>query len=194
MLVTEHIPLNTKQRLVIQRILSQALSWKDYPYDSLKRQQTLLYVGRKGGIGKSQIIKAIVEGMNLIDRKHEVILMAPTGAAADNIGGNTYHTSLGISIDRSRRTTMAARIKRLWSRKTIMFVDEVSMVDLSMLTRIDHHCKTARCLDRTSADLFGGLPAVILMGDFFQFPPVRGSPLWKEPKNGKDNEENSQLL
>lgn len=81
-LVAEHIPLNTKQRLVVQRILSQALSWKDHPYDPLKRQQTLLYVGGEGGVGKSQIIKAIVEGMNLINRKHEVILMAPTGAAA----------------------------------------------------------------------------------------------------------------
>ncbi|KAJ5195531.1 uncharacterized protein N7498_008969 [Penicillium cinerascens] len=32
--------------------------------------------------------------MNLILRKQEAILMAPTGTAADNIGENTYHTSL----------------------------------------------------------------------------------------------------
>jgi hypothetical protein len=44
-----------------------------------------------------QIIKAIVAGIDLICRKEEVIVMALTGAAADNIGGNTYHTSLGIS-------------------------------------------------------------------------------------------------
>jgi hypothetical protein len=52
-------------------------------------------------VGKSQIIKGILAGMDLIHRRDEVILMAPTGAAADNIGGNTLYTSLGISITRS---------------------------------------------------------------------------------------------
>ena len=47
----------------------------------------LLYVGGEGGVGKSQVIKAIVAGMDLIHRKGEVILMAPTGAATNNIGG-----------------------------------------------------------------------------------------------------------
>jgi hypothetical protein len=32
------------------------------------------------------------------------------------------------------------------------------------------------------------------MGDFFQFPPVRGPPLWKTPRKGKDDEENGQLI
>ncbi|KAH6691786.1 hypothetical protein BKA61DRAFT_532791, partial [Leptodontidium sp. MPI-SDFR-AT-0119] len=58
----------------------------------------LLYVGGEGGVSKSQIIKAIVSSINLICRKEEVILIAPIGAAADNISGNTYHTALGISI------------------------------------------------------------------------------------------------
>jgi hypothetical protein len=41
--------------------------------------------------------------MDLLERKDEIMLMAPTGAAADTIGGNTYHTSLGISINRLRK-------------------------------------------------------------------------------------------
>ena len=61
----------------------------------------LLYVGGEGGVGKSQVIKAVITGMDLIKRKNEVILLAPTGAAADNIGGNTIHTALGISITKS---------------------------------------------------------------------------------------------
>ncbi|KAI1829025.1 hypothetical protein DTO027I6_10053 [Penicillium roqueforti] len=193
-LVAEDIPLNTKQRRVVEKILSEALMWADHPYDPSKRQQSLLYVGGEGGVGKSQIVKAIVSGMDLIFRKQEVILMAPTGAAAENIGGSTYHTSLGISINRSQRTAMSSRVRSLWARKTIMIVDEVSMVDLGMLSVIDSHCKTARSLHRDSTDFFGGLPVVILMGDFFQFPPVRGPPLWKTPRNGKDEEQNGQLI
>ncbi|KAJ5761292.1 hypothetical protein N7520_008448 [Penicillium odoratum] len=180
--------------MVAERILSEALAWADHPYDPSKRQQSRLYVGGEGGVGKSQIIKAIMAGMDLICRKQEVILMAPTGDAADNIGGNTCHTSLGISIDRSRRTAMGARVRKLWARKTIMIVDEISMVDLGMLSVIDSHCKIARSLERGSTDFFGGLPVVILMGDFFQFPPVRGPPLWKPPRNGKDEEQNGKLI
>ena len=58
----------------------------------------LLYIKNKGGVGKSQIIKAIVAGIDFIFYKNEVILIAPTGAAADNISGNTYYTALGISL------------------------------------------------------------------------------------------------
>jgi hypothetical protein len=58
-----------------------------------------------------------------------------------------------------------------------MVIDEVSMIDLSSLSIINNHYKSARSLDRSSPDLFGGLPVVILMGDFYQFPPVRGQPL-----------------
>jgi hypothetical protein len=132
--------------------------------------------------------------MNMIGRKDEVILMAPTGAAADNIGGNTYHTSLGISIDRSRGTAMKSRVRRLWSHKTIMFVDEVSMMDLTMISVIDNHCKIAKSPDRSSPDLFGGLPVIIFIGDFFQFPPVRGPALWKEPRRGSGEDEHGRLL
>lgn len=193
-LINEEIPLNRKQRMVVERVLSEALTWADHPYDSSQRKQTLLYVGGEGGTGKSQIVKAIVAGMNLVGRKDEVILMAPTGAAADNIGGNTYHTSLGISIDRSRKTGMKSRVRRLWSRKTIMIVDEVSMMDLRMISVIDNQCKIAKALDRSSPDLFGGLPVVIFIGDFFQFPPVLGPALWREPRRGIDEEDNGRLL
>lgn len=67
-LVTKYIPLNQKQKLIVQRILSDALQWAQYPYDSTRRKQTLLYVGGEGGTGKSQIIRAIVHGMDLIGR------------------------------------------------------------------------------------------------------------------------------
>ena len=98
-LVSEIIPLNRKQAIVVQRIISEALSWACFPYDWSQRQQTLLYVGGEGGVGKSQIIKEIVAGMDLLRCKYELIFMAPTGAVADLIWGNTYHTSLGISLN-----------------------------------------------------------------------------------------------
>ena len=112
-LVCKSLPLNKKQQLIVERVLSGALAWKHYPYDASKRKQMLLYVGGEGGVGKSQVIKAIVRGMDLIRRKDEVILMAPTGAAADNIGGNTYHTSLGINCGQTQKPSVSSHVNKL---------------------------------------------------------------------------------
>lgn len=88
-------------------------------------------------------------------------------------GSNTYHTSLGINL--SYKVAITARVRKLWARKTILVIDEMSMIDLKMLGVINNQCKIARSLPRSSPERFGGLPIVILMGDFFQFPPVRVS-------------------
>lgn len=157
-----------------------------------RRKQLLLCITGEGGTGKTHIPKALEAAMDILGRKHEIILTAPTGAAADTLGGSTYHTSLGITI--SCKPAMTNRVRALWARKTILVIDEMSMVDLRMLSIINNQCKIARSLDRSSPDLFGGLAIVILMGDFFQFPPVRGPPLWKEPRPGNDEDETGQLI
>ena len=51
--------------------------------------------------------------MDLIRHKDKVILIAPTRAAADNISGNTYHTTLGISIAKTQKTTVSFCIRKL---------------------------------------------------------------------------------
>jgi hypothetical protein len=96
--VGENIALNSKQALVMRKLLSEILAWVDYPYDSSRRKQLLLCITGEGGTGKTQIPKAIEAALDFLGRKHELILTAPTGAAADNLGGNTYHTSLGINL------------------------------------------------------------------------------------------------
>ena len=120
--------------------------------------------------------------------------MAPTGAAADNISGNTYHTALGISIAKAQKTIVSSRVRKLWSKKTVIIIDEVSITDLSMLSTINNQCKITRSLDRSSPDLFGGLPIVILIGDFHQFSPVRGPALWKEPRIRNDEDVNGRII
>jgi hypothetical protein len=75
-----------------------------------------------------------------------------------------------------------------------MIMDEVSMLDLTSLSMINNQCKIAKSLDRSSPDLFGGVPIVIFMGDFFQFPPVKGPALWREPRDGNDEDANGQMI
>jgi hypothetical protein len=88
--------------MITERVLLEALCWADYPYNATKQEQTLLYIGGEGRVSKSQVIKGIEAGIDLIYYKHEVILIALTGAIADQISRNTYHTSLGISLNQSQ--------------------------------------------------------------------------------------------
>ena len=37
--------------------------------------------------------------------------------------------------------TVVSRVRKLWSKKTIMIIDEVSMMGLSMLSAINGQCK-----------------------------------------------------
>jgi hypothetical protein len=83
-------------------------------------RQLLLCITGEGGTGKTQIPKAIEVALGFLGRKHELILTAPTGAAADNLGGNTYHTSLGINL--SYNAAVAARVRKLWAWKTILVI------------------------------------------------------------------------
>ena len=187
-LVCEKFSLNRKQRLVAEKVVSEAISWKDNPYDASKRNQLLMYVGGEAGTGKSRIVKANMFALSLLQRQAEIVLMAPTGSAADNIDGNTYHTTLGMSIGNKPNHGPAKRIQHLWAKKTIMIIDEISMTDLQSLSRINKRCNMARSLRSDSSELFGGLPTVILMGDFYQFPPVKGLPLWRQPRPNNEEE------
>jgi ATP-dependent exoDNAse (exonuclease V) alpha subunit len=138
----------------------------------------LLYVG---GTGKSQVIRAVELGYELLQRKSEVLLTAPTGAAANHIGGRTVHTALCVDLyDRPRRR-INSHAYALWKDKTIMIIDEISMVSLTMLTTINEQCNKIRAIQRDSTAILGAMPIVVFMGDFHQFPPVRAQPLWQTP-------------
>jgi len=93
-----------------------------------------------------------------------------------------------MTIGSKQNRTPPQRIQRLWATKTIIVIDKVSMVDLQTLARINNRCKVARSLSPDSPELFGGLPIVVFMGDFYQFPPVKGLPLWQQPRDKKEEE------
>src|SRR6267378_8255028 len=84
--------------------------------------------------------------------------------------------------------------RRLWSGKTIMIVDELGMIDLQNFYLMNRHCNLARSLDKDSTEFWGGLPIVIFLGDLYQFPPVQGLPLWKQPGKNNNNEVYAHFL
>jgi hypothetical protein len=47
-------------------------------------------------------------------------------------------------------------------------------------------------LNSNSTAVFGGLPVVIVLGDFHLFPPVKAKALWQQPRN-RDEERGQEL-
>ncbi|MHB8792560.1 MAG: ATP-dependent DNA helicase [Thermoleophilia bacterium] len=100
-------------------------------------------------------------------------ITASTGIAATHIGGTTVHSWSGIGI---RKELSSKELKNFFRRHGhrkrlretgVLIIDEISMLDAATLDLVSTVCKRAN----NSAWPFGGMQ-VILVGDFFQLPPV----------------------
>lgn len=73
--------------------------------------QLLLYVDDENEINKFQIIRDICVDLNLLNKKHEIILTSFTNVAAANIDDNIYYMIFGISIIDRQQNTVSRRIR-----------------------------------------------------------------------------------
>ena len=151
------------------------------------------------GVGKSVVTKALYQaalkyynqraGVDFTQVK--VILIAPTGKAANNIKGNTIHTALGISAFHSLKTYKSPDSSRLNTLRcqlghiNLMFVDEISMVGNSIFNiQINNRLK-----DIKGSQLPFGAVSIVAVGDLFELQPVMDGYIFKD----LDNSERSVL-
>jgi hypothetical protein len=170
-LLTGQFPLNLKQGMVVKALFRRILC--PIPIKSVD-DQFLLYLGGVGGVGKTYLIKAFIFGISIIHKEDDVLLTASTGAAASNVGGATYHSVLGLFGSQSISQATKSRL----SHKKIWITDEISMVSLEEIVRLNKQCDAIWDLNRSSNTVFGGIPILIFLGDFNQFKPVRGHAIW----------------
>jgi hypothetical protein len=91
-------PLNQKQGLIIKALFLCIL----YPiHINSVQDQFLLYLGSISGVGKTYLIKASIFGLLIIQKHNNVLLTALTRAAAANINGTTYYSTLGFGNNRN---------------------------------------------------------------------------------------------
>lgn len=141
--------------------------------DALKILKTGANVFLTGepGSGKTHTVNSFVRWLR--EQGIEPAITASTGIAATHIGGYTIHSWSGIGIkprlteyDLDHMGTNERLVKRVGGARTLI-IDEVSMLSGDTLTMVDQACRTLR----NSEEPFGGLQ-VVLVGDFFQLPPV----------------------
>ena len=172
------LPLNDLQRLVVEQVLDHIIQTKSQFCTSWENQIILYYVRGEGGMGKSRVIQALQQRYSLLQRSHELAIIAPTGAAVNNIGRSTLHTALDINKDGKE----SCQIQEPWPQQSALVIDEISMLDLKMFATINQQLLQAKGLSSESTAIFGELSMVLLMGDFYQFAPVTGQALWEKPK------------
>ncbi|CAF1038423.1 unnamed protein product [Didymodactylos carnosus] len=104
-----------------------------------KQEQLLMCVPGPGGTGKSQVIKALTKYFEVTNRQHFLRKLAPTSIAESEIDGLTIHSFLGpISYAKKKKTVRPgdAKVTRNWHHVQYIFIDEMSMVGLHLLSQI----------------------------------------------------------
>lgn len=146
--------------------------------------QLIMFLTGEGGTGKSKVIHTINLYARILFGKVEgewgvVLKTAPTGGAAHNIGGSTWHSALGATgTDPLKSTddigdTVVTNLQRK-ARGTVLFVlDEVSLVSCENLYEISRRLQAATGVTDKA---FGGMH-VILAGDFYQMKTMGGTAL-----------------
>jgi len=130
-----------------------------------------VFLTGEAGSGKTYTINQYTDYL----RKHEIefAVTASTGIAATHIHGMTLHSWSGIGVQSELDDEALSHIaenryvaKRIKKAK-VLIIDEVSMLDGHVLSLVEQVCRKVRKVRLP----FGGLQ-VVLVGDFFQLPPV----------------------
>jgi hypothetical protein len=89
-----------------------------------------MYLGGMAGTGKSQVIKSLMDFFAKAKETHRFVILAPTGTAAAQQNGSTYHYFLGINPNASSQNeaTLIAQLKTRLEGIDYIFIDEVSML------------------------------------------------------------------
>lgn len=178
------------------------------PADELNEEQSLIfeYVNQRNspsifltgsaGTGKSYLLGKIIQARraHYYGNEEAVAVTAPTGIAALNISGKTIHSFAGVGLAKGNRQALIdkaanARTSRgRWYKCKTLIIDEVSMLDSYLFLILDDIARKVKGGKDEQGnyfphpDPFGGIQ-VILCGDFYQLPPVKGhfaftAPLW----------------
>ncbi|WP_420430380.1 ATP-dependent DNA helicase [Hyphobacterium sp.] len=122
-----------------------------------------IFLTGRAGTGKTTLLRRFLEQAGT-----RAAVVAPTGVAAMNAGGQTIHSFFRLPP----RLIEPQDVKRLRHARVLkeietLVIDEISMVRADMMAAIDRSLR----LHRDSSEPFGGV-RMLVVGDLAQLPPV----------------------
>ncbi len=136
-------------------------------FDAIETTREHIFVTGRAGTGKSTLLNHLSWNTS-----KQIVICAPTGVAALNVGGQTIHSlfRLPIGVIADRKIEQNADVRKLLNTIETLVIDEVSMVNADLLDAIDRSLRQAR---QRPLEAFGGVQ-VVLFGDPHQLAPVPG--------------------
>jgi ATP-dependent DNA helicase PIF1 len=136
---------------------------------NLLQKNRFVLVSGEAGTGKSFLLKSLNQALQKIYDK--VVLCAPTGVAAINVGGTTLHSWFGMGLASEDVSVLKKRVNfktQLNLRTTqVLMIDEISMVQPDFFEKI------SQMIQHVNGNFtpFGNM-RVVMFGDFLQLPPI----------------------
>ncbi len=130
----------------------------------MERSRECLFITGKAGTGKSTLLKYFKANTG-----KKIIVLAPTGVAAVNVGGQTIHSFFRLPPKIIQKEAIKRlRNKSLFENLEMVIIDEVSMVRADLMDGIDYALRLNRGRMKVP---FGGVQ-MVFFGDLFQLSPV----------------------
>jgi ATP-dependent DNA helicase PIF1 len=184
-------------------LLGRELSGEQLEAFQLIQSGKNIFLTGSGGVGKSVLVRRLIEYFTLQNKN--IVPLAPTGIAALNVRGSTIHSWTGVGVtdwhEQFARVFAKEKKERIRSAH-VLIIDEVSMcsgefldfVELAITLACNYDNLDEIPSERESVTInkdlllerwenagalanlspWGG-KQVILVGDFFQLPPVQGA-------------------
>lgn len=136
-------------------------------FDAIENTREHVFVTGRAGTGKSTLLNHLAW-----NTEKQLVISAPTGVAALNVGGQTIHSlfRLPIGVIADQEIEQSGELRKLLNTIDTLVIDEVSMVNADLVDAIDRSLRQAR---QRKAEPFGGVQ-LVLFGDPYQLAPVPG--------------------
>lgn len=133
-------------------------------FDLLEGTNKHVFITGKAGTGKSLLLQYFRQNTS-----KKIVVCAPTGVAALNVGGQTIHSLFKIppAFIQKDSLRVGSKTAMLLRHVDAVVIDEISMVRPDLMDAIDHLLRQAR----GNTIPFGGVQ-IIMFGDLYQLPPV----------------------
>ncbi len=133
------------------------------PLELMENTKKNIFITGRAGTGKSTLLSHF----KTISKKR-IAVIAPTGVAAVNVGGQTIHSFFGFKPNITIEKVKAAKNRKMFEALDAIIIDESSMVRADLLDCVDKFLR----INRGNTNLpFGGVQ-MILFGDLYQLPPI----------------------
>ncbi|AKL98507.1 ATP-dependent DNA helicase [Endomicrobium proavitum] len=136
-----------------------------YAFDLISKTNDCVFVTGNAGTGKTTFLRYYISRA-----VKKTVVLAPTGVAALNAGGETIHSFFNFKPDVTLSKIKKKKLndKSIYKKVETIIIDEASMLRCDLLDCIDKFLRANRDAHR---EPFGGVQMAFI-GDLQQLPPV----------------------